>query len=151
MIDIAFDHCAAAGILPEPPPELQGMELEVEFISVLAQAQRAVATQGMDRLLGAVGQLAQVKPEVIDKVNFDQVIDNYADAYGVDPKVIIPDDQVAKMREARAQQMAQQQAAAAMPQTIDSAKTASEIDTQGLQDVLTSLQGYSNVSPAPME
>ena len=151
MIDIAFDHCAAAGILPEPPPELQGMELEVEFISVLAQAQRAVATQGMDRLLGAVGQLAQVKPEVIDKVNFDQVIDNYADAYGVDPKVIIPDDQVAKMREARAQQMAQQQAAASMPQTIDSAKTASEIDTQGLQDVLTSLQGYSNVSPPPME
>ena len=148
MIDIAFDHCATAGILPEPPPELQGMDLKVEFISVLAQAQRAVATQGMDRLLGVVGQLAAVKPEVIDKVNFDQVIDNYADAYGVDPKLVVPDDQVAKTREQRAQQMAQQQAAASVPQAIDSAKVASEIDTQSLQDVMTSLQGYSTLDPA---
>jgi hypothetical protein len=150
LIDMAFDYAERAGILPEPPPELEGLELNVEFISVLAQAQRAVATQGMDRLLGTVSQMAAVKPDVLDKLNFDQIVDNYGDAYGVDPNVIVPDNQVAALREQRAAAIQAQQSAATAPQVVESAKTASEIDTGNLQDVLTSLQGYSNVSPAPM-
>jgi hypothetical protein len=150
LIDITFDYAARAGILPEAPPELEGMDLNVEFISVLAQAQRAVATQGMDRLLGTVGQMAAVKPEVLDKLDFDQIVDNYGEAYGVDPKTIVPDDQVAALRQQRAQAMQAAQAAATAPQVVESAKTASEIDTGNLQDVLTSLQGYSGASPAPI-
>lgn len=150
LIDIAFEYASRAGILPEAPPVLEGMDLNVEFISVLAQAQRAVATQGMDRLLGTVSQMAAVKPDVLDKLNFDQIVDEYGDAYGVSPKIIVPDDQVAAVRQQRAAAMQAQQAAATAPQVVDSAKTASEIDTGNLQDVLTSLQGYSSVSPAPM-
>lgn len=150
LIDIAFEYAREAGILPEAPPELQGMDLSVEFISVLAQAQRAVATQGVDRLLGAVGQIAQLKPEVLDKIDFDQVVDDYGDAYGVNPKIIVPDDVVAANRQQRQAAMQAAQSAATAPQVVESAKTASEIDTGNLQDVLTSLQGYSNVSPAPL-
>ena len=150
LINTAFDFAARAGILPEAPPELEGMDLNVEFISVLAQAQRAVATQGMDRLLGTVGQMAAVKPEVLDKLNFDQIVDEYGNAYGVSPKIIVPDNEVAALRQQRAAAMQAQQSAATAPQAVESAKTASEIDTGNLQDVLTSLQGYSNVSPAPV-
>ena len=150
LIDITFDYASRAGILPPPPQELEGMDLDVQFISVLAQAQRAVATQGMDRLLGTVGQLAAVKPEVLDKIDFDQVIDDYGDAYGVNPKVIVPDDQVAVLRQQRAAAMQAQASAAVAPQVVESAKTAGEIDMANLQDVLTSLQGYSNVSPSPV-
>ena len=146
LIDIAFDYASRAGILPPPPEELQGMDLSVEFISVLAQAQRAVATQGMDRLLGTVSQMAAAKPEVLDKIDFDQVVDNYGEAYGVDPKIIVPDDQVAALRQQRAQQMAAQQAAATAPQVVESAKTASEIDTGNLQDVMNGLMGYNTPS-----
>lgn len=150
LIDITFDYAAEAGILPPPPQVMQGMEVGVEFISVLAQAQRAVATQGIDRLVGVVGQLAQAKPEVLDKIDFDQVVDDYAEAYGVNPKLVVPDDQVAALRQQRAQAMQAQAAAATAPQVVDSAKTASEIDTGNLQDVLTSLQGYSGMSPTPI-
>ena len=150
LIDITFDYAAEAGILPPPPQIMQGMEVGVEFISVLAQAQRAVATQGIDRLVGVVGQLAQAKPEVLDKIDFDQVVDDYAEAYGVNPKLVVPDDQVAALRQQRAQAMQAQAAAATAPQVVDSAKTASEIDTGNLQDVLTSLQGYSGMSPTPI-
>jgi hypothetical protein len=148
LIDTAFDYAERAGILPEPPPELQGLDLKVEFISVLAQAQRAVAASGVDRLLGTVGQLAGLKPEVLDKVDFDQVVDDYAEMYGVNPKIIIPDDKVAALREQRAQQMAAQQAAAAVPAMADTAKTVGEVDAQGVQDVMASLQGYGTVSGA---
>lgn len=147
LIDITFDYANRAGILPTPPRELEGMDLNVEFISVLAQAQRAVATQGMDRLLGVVGQIAAAKPEVLDKIDFDQVVDTYGEAYGVDPKIIVPDDKVAALRQQRAAAMQAQQAAAAAPVVADTAKTVSEIDAQNMQDVLGGLMGYDMPTP----
>jgi hypothetical protein len=122
------------------------MELKVEFISVLAQAQRAVAAQGVDRLLGTVGQLAALKPEILDKVDFDQVVDGYGEMYGVDPKIIVPDDAVAAIRQQRAQALQAQQAAAAAPQLVESAKTAGDINMQGVQDVMNGLMGYGTPS-----
>ena len=146
LIDLAFERCVEANILPPPPPELEGMEVKVEFISVLAQAQRAVATSGMDRLLGAVGQLAALSPAVVDKVDFDQVIDDYAEAYGVNPKIVVPDADVAAIREQRAAAQQAQQSAAVAPQAVESAKTASEINVQGLRDVMNQFQGYGSPS-----
>jgi len=143
MIDTAFEFASTAGILPPAPKELEGLDLNVEFISVLAQAQRAVATQGMDRLLGTVSQMAAAKPEVLDKLDFDQIVDDYGDAYGVNPKIIVPDADVATLRKQRAAAMQAQQAAATAPQVVESAKTASEINTDNLGDVMNSLMGYN--------
>lgn len=143
LIDTAFDFASRAGILPPAPKELEGMDLNVEFISVLAQAQRAVATQGMDRLLGTVSQMAAAKPEVLDKLDFDQIVDDYGDAYGVNPKVIRPDAEVATLRQQRAAAQQAQASAAVAPQVVESAKTASEIDTDNLGDVMNSLMGYN--------
>jgi len=148
LIDTAFDYANKAGILPTHPKELEGMELKVEFISVLAQAQRAVAAQGVDRLLGTVGNLAQFKPEVLDKIDFDQVVDDYSDMYGVNPKIVIPDDKVAEIRAQRAQAAQAAQTAAAMPQLVESAKTAGDINVPGVQDVMGSLMGYGTPSPS---
>lgn len=148
LIDITFDIAAEAGILPEAPPELEGMELGVEFISVLAQAQRIVGTQGVDRLIGTVGGLAQMKPEVLDKIDFDQVVDDLGTAYGVNPKIVVPDDQVAALREQRAQAMQAQQAAAAMPEMANTVKTVGDVNAQGVSEVLDMFQGYNTVNPA---
>lgn len=152
IIDITFERIASAGLLTgrlQPPEELQGAELNIEYISVLAQAQRAVAAGGVDRLLGTVGTLAGLKPEVLDKVDFDQVVDDYGEMFGVNPAIIVPDDKVAEMRAERAQQMAAQQAAAAAPVMADTAKTASEINTAGMNDVMNMFAGYG--SPAAVD
>lgn len=144
LIDITFDRMSDAGILPPPPPEIEGRELNVEFVSTLAQAQRAVAAAGTDRLLGTVNTLVQVWPEVRHKIDAMQVVDNYGVLFGVDPKIIVPDD-VAQQRvaaEAQAAQAAQQ--GAAMAQAVDSAKTAGDINAQGMRDVLGLFQGYNS-------
>lgn len=143
MIDIAFDYCSEAGILPPIPPELQDVDLNIEFVSTLAQAQRAVSAQGMDRLLGTLGTLQPLYPHVTKKVDVMQAIDDYADMYGVNPEIIVPDDVVAEQVQADEQAAQAAQAAAAAPMAVDAAKTASEIDTQGLQDVTQMFQGYS--------
>lgn len=148
LIDLTFDSCLEAGILPPAPPEIEGVELDIEFISVLAQAQRSVAVNGMERLLSTAVNLAPVKPDILDKINFDQVVDDMSNAFGVNPALIVPDAQVAEIRAARAQAAQAQASAATAPQVVDSAKTASEIDTGQLRDVLGMLQGYSSPSPA---
>lgn len=143
LIDMTFDRCVEANILPPPPKELQGVELNTEFISTLAQAQRIVSAQGMDRLLATVGNIAGLNPGVLDKINFDQAVDDYGQMYGVNPEIIVPDDVVAKQRAAKAKQAQAVQTAATLPQTVDTAKTASEINPQNLQSVMASLQGYN--------
>jgi len=146
LIEITFDRLMDAKVLPPPPAAIQGRELDIEFISVLAQAQRAVQAQGMDRLLGTVASIAQGKgdPTVWDKIDTDQVIDDYGDMYGINPEIIVPDDVVAQKRAARAKAQQAQQMAAAAPQMVDSAKTASEINPQQLQDVMGMFSGYGS-------
>jgi len=149
LIDITFDRMAEAGILPEIPPEIEGREINIEFVSTLAQAQRAVAAAGTDRLLGTVTSLVQVWPEVRHKIDAMQVIDDYANLFGVNPKMIKTDDEALEVAaaEQQAAQAAQQGMAAA--QAIDSAKTASEINPQGMRDIMGMFAGYN--SPTPSE
>lgn len=151
LVDITFERMAQAGMLTgalQPPPEIEGMELKIEFDSVLAQAQRAVASGGVDRLLGTVSSIAAVRPEVLDKIDFDQAIDDYAEMFGVNPAIVVPDDKVAELRAQRAQQQAAQQAAAAAPMAVDAAKTASEIDVDNMRNVMEGLQGYGTAPAA---
>lgn len=147
-IDLAFDYASDAGILPPAPPELEGMDLNIEFVSTLAQAQRMVSAQGMDRLFGTIGQIAALFPQVVHKVNALQAIDDYADMFGVNPELIVPDDVVQKRVAAEQQAKAAQQAAAAAPVMADTAKTAGDTNVQGLRDVMNMVQGYSSPSPS---
>lgn len=149
LIDITFDRLTAAGVLPEPPPEIAGMDLDIQFISVLAQAQRAVAVSGMERMLATTMQISAAVPTILDKVDFDQVVDDLADAFGVNPALVRPDADVAQLRQAQAQQQQAMQAAAAAPAAVDAAKTASEVDTDNLANVMQMLQGYN--TPAAVQ
>lgn len=144
-IDIAFDRIMEARLVPPAPRELQGSDLKVEFVSMLAQAQRAVGLGSVDRLLGTVGAVAQLNPGVLDKIDFDQTIDAYSEMLGVDPDLIVADENVAIIREQRAQQQAAAQQAAMVPVAADTAKKLADADTQGknaLTDVTRMFSGY---------
>lgn len=106
--------------LPVPPDDLKGIDLKVEYISILAQAQKMVGIQAADRLIAFAGNLMAIKqdPSVLDKIDTDQSIDEYADMLGVSPTMVLSDDKVAEIRAGRAQ-AAQMQQMAAMAQPID--------------------------------
>ena len=119
LIENTFDAIVEAGIAPPPPEELQGRPLNVDLIGMLAQAQRAVATNSIDRFVGNLGAVAQFKPEVLDRFNTDRWVEIYSDSLGLDPQIIIPADQAQAIREQRAQAQAQaQQAALAEQQAL---------------------------------
>jgi hypothetical protein len=130
LIDITFDRMLEAGIVPPPPPELQGQALNIELVSILAQAQRAIATNGVDRFVNNLSVIAQIKPEVLDKFDADYWADNYSDMLGVDPQMLVPEDQVLLVRQQRAQAQATAQKSALMNQGADTANKLSAVPTQ---------------------
>jgi hypothetical protein len=106
------------------------MDINVEFVSMLAQAQRAVGTSAVDRLLGTVGMIAQMKPDVLDKIDADQIVDKYSDMLGVDPDLIVADDKVAIIRQDRAKQQQAMQQAAMQEHMANTAKTLGDTNTE---------------------
>lgn len=119
LIDLTFGRMVEAGILPEAPPELEGMALNVEFVSMLAQAQRAVATNSIDRFVAGMGVVSQFNPGVLDKFDGDDWADIYSDLLGIPPELINSNEDVAAMRKAQAQAAQQQQLAAAAATSAD--------------------------------
>lgn len=110
LIERTFSILSRANALPPPPEDLRGSELTVEYTSMLARSQRAIRANSMDQFLQRVMQIAQVKPEVVAKVDPFTVIDEYADYFSVAPSIIVPTEQ------AQAQIAEQQQAAQAAQQ-----------------------------------
>lgn len=147
LIEMTFTRALEAGILPPPPEELQGVDLNVEFVSMLAQAQRAVATNSIDRFVGNLGAVAQFKPDVLDKFDSDSWADAYSDMLGVDPKLIVPGDKVALVRQQRAQQQQQVQQAALMDSASNTAKNlaaAKTTEPSALTNVIDMFSGYNS-------
>ena len=103
---VRLDDNFSNGILPPPPKVLRDQQLGVRYISSLAQAQRAVATQSIDRVWNFASRIAQVKPDVIDKLNADWSVEEYARVTGVNPQALVDDDQVDEIREVRARAQA---------------------------------------------
>lgn len=146
LIEMTFDQIMEAGIVPPPPEELQGHDINVELVSMLAQAQRAIGTNSIDRFVGNLGSVAQFKPEALDKFDADKWVDIYAESLGLDPQIIVPDDQVQAIRQQRAQAQQAAQQAAMLNQGADTAQKLGNVDTSkqsALTDVTAAFSGYT--------
>lgn len=131
IIDRVFAILLRMGRIPPAPPVLQGRELKVEFISIMAAAQKLISTTSLERIATFVANLASVAPQALDKIDMDQLIDELADALGVPPQIIRTDEAVEALRQARAE-AAQKQAA--MEQAAAGAAAAKDLAGVSLTD-----------------
>lgn len=153
MVDAAFARLIETNALPPPPPELHGQELRVEFVSMLAQAQRAIASNATDRFVSSIGAVAQFKPEVLDKFDADAWADEMSDILGVNPALIIGGKEVAIVRQQRAAQQQAMQRSALVNQQADTAAKLAQVPTQGggstaASDIINQFSGYSGAGAA---
>lgn len=129
--------------LQETAPEaIQGKDIKIEFVSILALAQRATGASNLERMLSIVGNVAQVDPQVLDKFDTDKFIDEYAEIIGASPMIFRDPKVVEQIRADRAkqQQVAQQQAllqqqADTQNQNANTARTVSEINPQTINEL----------------
>lgn len=136
-----FGILARHKVLPPPPPQMDGMGLKIEYTSLLAVAQRAIGATGIERFAGFLGNLAAGNPEILDKWDMDQTVDEYADVTGVPASIVRSDEEVDKLREGRRAQEQNMQAAAVAQQGADTAKVLSEADTGRNSNLLADIIG----------
>ena len=110
LVDRVFAIMDRAGLIPPAPDEMQGMTLRVEYISLMAQAQKLVGVAQQDRFMLSTAQLTEVWPEARHKIDINKAVDRYADLYGIDPEIVRPTDEAEARaeHEAKAAQAAQQ-------------------------------------------
>jgi hypothetical protein len=121
LVETVFERLLVGGLLPPAPEELQGADLNIEYVSVLAQAQKAAAVNGVDRFVSRLGEIAAIKPDVLDRFNADHWAEMYSDKLGIDPELIVPGEQAALVRQDRAKAMAAQQQQMALTQAAEMA------------------------------
>ena len=122
-----YNYADKMGALPPPPPELEGAELEIEYISMLAMAQKSVELSAALDFTQFVGMVSSYDANAMKKLNVNALIDDYADKRGVNPKIVNSNDEVAEMNKAEAAQQQQMQQMAMAKQVLEGAKTLSEI------------------------
>lgn len=107
IVDLSQPLWPDAGVIPPPPDDLGGTELQVSYISSLAQAQRMLKAAPIYRLIDATAQLMAFDPQASQKLDSHQALDEIARATGAPAKVLRDDETVAAMQAASAQQQQQ--------------------------------------------
>ena len=163
MISRIFAIMNRAGKIPEPPAELQNREVKIEYMSILASTQKQAAYSGIEILTNTAGMLAQLQantgqaPEVLDKIDCDEIIDQLADMYVIPAGIVLGDDAVAEKRAQRQEALAQQQQQAQMmaeaqgvaqaaPQVTGAMKDLQDLEMPSGENGLEALAGLAGMN-----
>ena len=115
LIDRVFAILLRNNMLPQAPEFLSGRDIEIEYVSPLAKAQKSSELQSIMRAIEILGSMQNIAP-VFDYVNFDNLVKHLADIVGMPQKLLKSQNQVNAEREQAAAQAAEQQQMAQMQQ-----------------------------------
>ena len=163
-----YSIMARRGLIMPKPESLLGVPLDIEFDTMISVAQRAAKTAVMERTLTVVTNLAQVKGTVLDNIDFDTWVRDYADLSQFPEKDLTDREAMGQKRavDAHAQQQAlqQQQQASTMTHTVPAVAKAAkdaraaitpppgpqgagQVDTGGALNALQIMAGMGGASP----
>lgn len=128
LVSMQFERMFEGDLLPPAPPELEGQAVRIEYISFLHQAQRSIGINSIDRLVNFTFTMGKFKPDAMDKINVDRTVDKYCEFLSAPSTILNSEDEMAAIRQSRAQQ---QQAAAtgqSMLVASEAAKNLSDTD-----------------------
>lgn len=136
LIDRVFPILYRRGRIPPPPPEIAGRDMKVDYISLLAMAQKRERLKAIQETARFVAALSAFAPEARDKFDSDRAVDQMAEITGIPPDIIRSGEQVAVLRRKRAaQQDAKQKAddfSRALKDGTSAAKALSQTDADNL-------------------
>jgi len=149
LVEHGVEVVLKSGRMPPPPPDLQGEELKIEFVSMLAQAQHAITTNSVDRWLGFVTMTSQIpsKQDVVDVVDADKMVREYGDMINVPSDFMVDPRKVEELRAARNAALAEKEQAALAEQNSKTAKnlaTAPTSEANALTELMNGVSGYQS-------
>lgn len=139
VVDLIFDIMADNGLFPPPPQGIEGQEIKVQYISILAQAQRAMGVQDIERTLGYVAQAMQIDPSARYAFDVQESVRQVTELNGAPAKLIVSKQQVDQMIQAETEQKNKAIAMQAGVQAADSASKLAKSPGAGSGSVLDNL------------
>lgn len=110
---------------PIPARLKENPRLSIEYINPIAQSQKMTESQAIDKWLNDIINLAQVNPNVLDLIDFDEIVRKKRQVLNIDPELVLTKGKVNAIRDAKQQQMQSQQEmmeAQAVTETASKAK-----------------------------
>lgn len=104
MIQRVYKILQRRGVLPPPPPELQGRGFDVKYSSLIAKSQRISEGQNIMRVAQAIAPFIQMDPTVADNFNGDNMVRIIGQVYGMPQEGIRNAKEVKAIRDNREQQ-----------------------------------------------
>ena len=109
LISRSFALLLRNGLLPAAPEQLQGKDIDIEYVSPLAKAQRLTDLQSMLRGFEVMMQVAEIAP-VMDYLDSDKLVQYLVEVTGIPARVIRSDQEVARIRDEQAEEAEKQEA-----------------------------------------
>ena len=128
-------------VVPPLPGGVRPDSMDIEYTSKLAQALQLHDLTKIERLMGFTGNMAATDPAILDKIDRDEALEDYAKALNANPDIIISKEDVMKARNARQQQQQSQQMIEQAPGIANAAKLLSETDARNNDSLLAGLTG----------
>ena len=147
VVDRTWDIMQADGHFPPPPPELLrdgGLDLTVEFTSVMAEAMKLSGIGGIERGLQLAARVAQLAPEALDNIDPDATITEAWDKLSAPPRMLRDPKVRDQVRAQRTQMQQGQQALAAGQQAAQTVQTLGQTpvtDPSVLTQLVNQMQG----------
>lgn len=146
LIDITYFMMERQGLIPPAPEILNGVDLKVEYISIMAQAQKAVGLGSLRAFTDFALSIAErtQNPSILNRVNFDGILKQAGEGYGINSEGLNSDEQVAAMAAAEAQAAQQQQQQEQLLNTSQAAKNLGDASIQGDTALSAVIEGIGN-------
>jgi hypothetical protein len=155
IIERVYAILDRAHVFPEPEdPELAQMlsqeEIQIEYISPLAQAQKLSGLVNIEQAVSFAAQIAQFDPNAMDKLDLPSAVDKYCDMLGAPAAIRRSKEEfdAIQQQKAQAQAQAQQEAqAAAAVQMAVPATVAAKNMTEAANDGNPALAQMLGMNP----
>tara|TARA_R110000744_G_scaffold23560_2_gene59689 strand:+ start:492 stop:2117 length:1626 start_codon:yes stop_codon:yes gene_type:complete len=121
LIDRSFAILMRKNLFPNPPEFLSGQDIEIEYVSPLAKAQKSTELSSIMRAIEILGSLSNVAP-VFDHINMDKLVRHLTSIVGVPQKILKPQAELNAERQEAAAQAEQQQQMQQMQQVAQAGR-----------------------------
>jgi Bacteriophage head to tail connecting protein len=140
-------------LLPPMPPSLRGIPIHIEYVSMLAMAQRSVRTAGAERMLLMAEKSLPMFPEAAGIINFEEMLRGYNDDLGNSLKIVNDEQAFNDWKAQRAQtaqaEKTQQAAEHTLPAMASAAKDLGSVDVGGGINAAQLMAGVAGSPGAP--
>lgn len=134
LIDRCFAIMMRGGYFLPIPESIMDDDIDVEYLSPLARAQKAVQANNIDRLVAFMAPLTQIYPDITDNFDPDEATRFYADIFAVPQSIMRGIDNIKAMRDERMKLQQQEVMRQQMLQATEGIKSIAQADKAATGD-----------------